>query len=392
METATQPTTKRLRTDPSVLSSSDKETPMSAATKTLTSLCSSLQPEISNLLSKLGREHLLLLQRLNHKKTQITKLEADPNFIPRSARVQFQLTSNKLAESDAGFIRLVDETLDLVSNFQSALKEKIIATAKIETNIYLDKLRQDFATNIRVTTQALALCEPNTTPIDKDRVVVTILDRYAPSFLEQLDMSKPDFLALYQRTHALPALPTPLAIPTIRDVRQQAVTQPQSDAGIPYIYRAIESAFMTPWKTYQATQKRLEISLELKKLYDEHTKTNTTDATAMLLDAEMPADPPQLRALIDSIVNQKTKTLQHDLQQLKTRADNSSTKNTKRGQGKGATTKKSSPVDENNNASKRDNKNSSKPTSTKKSKKPSTKKPKGSTSKNNKSKKQQKKK
>ena len=83
METATQPQPKRVRFDGSVINLDDViATPMAAARTTLKNHCESLQPEIANLLLTLGKDHLLLMQKILHKTTQIKKLLDDEDLIP----------------------------------------------------------------------------------------------------------------------------------------------------------------------------------------------------------------------------------------------------------------------------------------------------------------------
>ena len=97
METATAVQTKRLWFDITVHSTNnDVLTPLMAAKKTLQVHAESLQPQISTITSKLGKQHLLLLHQIHSKQLQAKKLESDALFIPRSARVGFTLSTSKL--------------------------------------------------------------------------------------------------------------------------------------------------------------------------------------------------------------------------------------------------------------------------------------------------------
>ena len=149
MNDATTDRNKRLRFDTSVRSPDDEAvTPLAAAKKTLATHCASLQPQIASLLLRLGQQHLSYLHRIWSKQQQISKLENDEQFIPRSARVQFVLTSSKLAEKDEEYLRLRDDTAILVLNFQKELKRKIVSTSKLESRLTKVKLRSDFVSAI----------------------------------------------------------------------------------------------------------------------------------------------------------------------------------------------------------------------------------------------------
>ena len=123
MDSATTKQNKRLRFDSSVRSPEDQSTatPLASAKQTLEAHCASLQPQIAHLLSRLGKQHLTLLHQIWTRTRQAKKLEDDEQFIPRSARVKFALTTSKLAETDAEYIRLRDNTTVLVENFQNYL-------------------------------------------------------------------------------------------------------------------------------------------------------------------------------------------------------------------------------------------------------------------------------
>jgi hypothetical protein len=173
---------KRTRFDASALCPSDKATtPMVLARLSLQTHCASLQPEIATILSKLGLERLQVLHKLSHKSIQAKTIEDDPEFIPRSARVNFALSASKLVEQDAEYTRLVDETSTLVTTFQSALKTKILAIAQLEVLTLQKQLCSDFATSLHLSVKACLICEQSILQLDVDQVVNTLLQEYPPS-------------------------------------------------------------------------------------------------------------------------------------------------------------------------------------------------------------------
>jgi hypothetical protein len=121
---------------------------MAAARQLLHAHCASLQPEIATILSRLGLDRLQNLHKFSHKEIQSKKIEDDVNFIPRSARVNFALSTSKLVEQDAEYTRLSDETTVIVTAFQAALKTKILDVAKLEVSALKTKIESDFAVSL----------------------------------------------------------------------------------------------------------------------------------------------------------------------------------------------------------------------------------------------------
>ena len=71
---------------------------MASAKKSITDSVESLQPEAASILNRLGSEHVVCLHRLFTKTALVSKFETNEKFIPRSARIKFELTSSKLAK------------------------------------------------------------------------------------------------------------------------------------------------------------------------------------------------------------------------------------------------------------------------------------------------------
>ena len=99
--------TKRTRIDASAASPSDTATtPMASARNSISTYVESLQPEVANILKRLGVEFLVSLHRLFMKQKQVTKLVNDDELIPISARVNFTLKCSKLVEQDEEYLSL----------------------------------------------------------------------------------------------------------------------------------------------------------------------------------------------------------------------------------------------------------------------------------------------
>jgi hypothetical protein len=306
-----------VRFDSSALSPDDAfATPMAAARASLVLNCASLQPEIATLLTTLGKEHLLLMQKTLHKSSQIEKLNEDEELIPRSARIKFHLSTMKAAETDPGYIGLKAETETLVIAFQKALKTKVVAVAELEVKLLRSEIQKYLASNLYVATKALLICD--NLAIDPHKIVNTILEQYATPLLASFHITVADFRALYSLEHTVMPLPPPIDGPVQTPVGQDVAVIPSlALQAFAKIYRVIESTFVSPWNAYLDTQKRLAITVALKTLRVEHFEPAATEAANMIIDDETAADPPQLRAIVDAQVSSKTASLRKEVSALR---------------------------------------------------------------------------
>ena len=82
--------------------------------------------------------------KLEHKNKQLEKLEQDKQFIPCSARIDFQLRVSHAAEESKEYIVLKEETEAHLEEVRNTLKTKIIEATKIEIKVTLEEVREEF--------------------------------------------------------------------------------------------------------------------------------------------------------------------------------------------------------------------------------------------------------
>ena len=353
METATATPKKKIRFDTS--DDNKVPTPIAAAKDILQANCASLLPELAKLLSPLGRQHLLDLQKLCTKSAQLEKFRNDESFIPRSARVKFALTASTAAEANDGYLRLQEETKLLVTDFQQSLKTKIVALTQIESNLLLSHIQETFASTIHVVVQSFLICS-NLVPADLHKVVNTLLANHSADILPHLQIDLESFRTIYRRVHTLAFIPGPFNLnrhlPADGILRDNAVAQ--APAILPPTFLLIASdilpallnIFVVPWQTYLNTQRQVTVDTALRALRVDHLELPATDAAARLVEAEPAADPPQLKAIIASQVRERTSKLQKELTTLRNQLSQLTSKNVKRGLPISASKKKKSIVPE----------------------------------------------
>ena len=155
---------KRTRIDPTAnpIPSTEHATQQPKAPKALAiafvkSHAASLQPQVASILEQLGISHLNLLSKKYNKDTQIQKMEQNKEFLPRSARIDFTLNVSEKATSSAQFQQLVADTETKTQEFCFFLKKQIIAATKIESQILLDEIQDQFIESLRHIATTLSL-------------------------------------------------------------------------------------------------------------------------------------------------------------------------------------------------------------------------------------------
>lgn len=373
MDTATDPAgpNKRVRIDTTATNGGPSKSPMAHATAHISDHVASLQPQIATILSRLAKQHLLLLSKLYHRMKQVEKMESDADFIPRSARVNFVLNLSKTAEQDAEFPALRDECLRIVEETQNSLKKQIIAATNIEIKILKLELQKDLAGAIHMAVKAFLLADEKATSIPPEKMGSTLLDRYHETLLSHAHCLLADFRPIYCTENGITDLPAPYAVADTNARRRATqATQDNSDSLFPGLLanpppadappvrnvtednlasnlkRTLESVFITTWAIYLGHSKANAVDAALKKLSIEHFDSKATESAAMEIDMEPPATRLQLDSLIQDSVSKQTKKLQRELTTIRaelTKTQSKPSKKERRGSSPSASNKKKSP-------------------------------------------------
>jgi hypothetical protein len=338
----------------------------------------SLQPQLATILEKLGIQHLNLLAKAYNKATVIHRMESDPAFIPRSARLEFTLHMSKKAEATAEYQALHEETERMLETFRLGLKRQVVSAGKIEYKVLCQDIQTDLAQSLRIITRAFLIGESENTDVDDK--VFGLIDNFHETILTHVNTDRTTFCQLYKETHNLDKFPSERIhsggiqrsdqSPFFADTDPEAATVLTSNRQSPNtvmspttfrdakLKRAIESVFVAPWNQYLDQVRKNAITLELKKLSTSHFSEQSTEAAAMLVDEEPAADRKLLMELIKKQTQAENKALKNEVKQLrdsiktlkgteknhkgskKNQKGNDNAKNKERGQASGASKQK----------------------------------------------------
>ena len=321
----------------------------------------SLHPQIATILERLGLRHLKLLVTANNKAKHIRRMTDDQDFVPRSARVNFEFHVSKPAEESPEFTALREDTNDLIAAFQRSLTQKILAVTRLEHTLLTRSVQDDFIESLRVIVRAFLIVGEKATD-DVDVSVYSLVHTYQDTLFEVVKLDLDAFVPRYKTAHNINSFPSAAAT-AAATAGVAAAAGHDSDrddslgyalAGIPpapavdpclaNIHRAIVSVFVEPWKLFLRQQRQNDIHLELKKLSTAHFTEKATVDAAMDVDAEPAADRRHLGDLIRKATQDETRQLQRELQSVRSQlaAIKQSPKNAQRGRPQNGASKKKS--------------------------------------------------
>jgi hypothetical protein len=328
------PAPKRVRITTDEATTTPSVTPSSAAHDRVVSAIVSLPDPIKQL-----AEHWCAKINTAHAKHQrqtknLTKISADPEFIPRSARVKFELTGSKLATGQDEFKALVTDAKKLVSDFQTGMKKVIVKAAEVECSL-LNKERSDTIISAVVQfTEAFLLAKTGkpATPKDLIYLCTAAFGKVRP-YLDALTCDTVSHQLIAETIKEDPNLVFTDEAPCFLHVSPVPVTE---------FTNFCEQLFVAPLQAYDKTVKDLDVNATVKDLIELRIRGTATSTTAMALDDEPTMTSAQVESLIQASIKKQTEPLRSKIKELESKSS-SSAKNQPRGAKGRASLKKKSP-------------------------------------------------
>jgi hypothetical protein len=229
-------------------------------------------------------------------------MEGDEDFIPRSARIDFQFHMSKKAEERPEFLALQQEINSHIANLRKFLRQQIIKTTEFEANALTEELKIGYIKAIRLTIEAFFIGDDISINIENvtiHTIVSSLLNNRHDTLLRHTSFSSfEDFCDAYKRLHNFSEFPhtrqgdgsgtTPAttASPffnrntnTQLTVRLNSTTTPVSPLELDKIACALESVFITPFDEDLRQFKKNQITLSLKKIINYANQPRTVKCT-----------------------------------------------------------------------------------------------------------------
>ena len=242
-------------------------------------------------------------------------MESDDTIIPRSARLNFELSVPKSISELPDFIALQELTNSDVEKIKTLLRQRIFESLQIMVKFYTDELREHLATALHTATAALLINNDNLN-INVHRAVAHLLSSHHSDLLKHSHSNLEDFKNAYSKKYALATFPsvlvpstTPASTNSQSTFFSQRTTQPTAQEAVDdipqldLIYRTICCIFISPFDAYIKQHQKNRIELEPKNLTAEHLTTAATSAAQSEVEEEDSAS----RVLLNELVQKKTK-------------------------------------------------------------------------------------
>ena len=315
--------------------------PKTAATSTLSSFSEALQHDLGSIFLNLGKQWIDIIAKYRSKTNQLMKMANDEEFIPRSARIEFEFYVSKPVENSDEFTTIKGDTDALIINFRKALKSQIMKVMRLEIS-NLEKEANDFFVNAVATVARATLIHSHSPVSNLHTIVSTIMESHHDSILDETGMTYEQFCELYKNNNSLQQFPLPIAVDddNLGEEALLLATQRRTAESVPTRINLI-ATLVTPIITLLSREKEIEAVVSLKKLLhiDQQEKANSD--TQARMDVEHSIDHQLVNELIVKTTAESTKNLRSEIGQLKKQLnDLNGGKNERRGPKGGASSTK----------------------------------------------------
>jgi len=325
MATAQQRNNKRVRLDETT-SREQSHSPLDTAKKIVVAHCESLQPELQTLLRKNALDDFLLpLKVANQKKRSVSKMEADPQYFPKSIKLKCQLYCSELAKKDAEYNNLSEELSTAVTAFETSAKATVIRGTKLDQRVHLEAAKKGICLALLHITSSFLFIN-GTDRNQAHKYANTIMERYHEDILPIFsDLANFNTLAHFRTAYCtFTTAQQPLPNPFVHPAAHLAHNPPGGNAAngaapnaainngapetrlaentITQIWTSLRTCFVDSWKAFLKQQKTNDQALELKKFATHILAGDATAAAAMHVDQEPAADQPVLAQLVQQTV------------------------------------------------------------------------------------------
>ena len=108
------------------------KTPKALALASVEGHAASLHPQVSKIVLSYANKFIDTSHKLQQKELQLSKMVDNEDFIPRSARINFEFYLRPEIKQTDDFAVIQSNTTDLIKTFQYALKSQITETMKLD--------------------------------------------------------------------------------------------------------------------------------------------------------------------------------------------------------------------------------------------------------------------
>ena len=391
LETGNNNTPKRVRIS-SAKNTTDNgksakvKTPKALALASVEGHAASLHPQVSKIVLSYANKLIDTFHKLQQKESQLSKMVDNEDFIPRSARINFEFYLRPEIKQMDEFVTIQSNTMDLIKTFQFGLKSQIIETMKLDIVYLKNKLNAFFCELIFYTSKAFHFFyEPNRFNPSVTTTVAFLIYNFGDNLLKHCSLDKHSFKQKFTEVIHDPSIQTlypsnppptasqvsnanhprnPYARPLnltqpglSQDTNQvsHVINIPEAANFIDTLRQTLECILVIPMDNYQVQVHTNKAATQLEALSTEILYEKATAETANQMELSQSVTPQELEELITKSTSKAVSTLSREIQSLKARLanatnstgnrsdnHNNNAKNSTRGAKRGASSSKKS--------------------------------------------------
>ena len=326
MTTTEQPPQKRLRfsnDEPTTESTTQRPTPSVAARNYVSESVRSLPDSVQKYIISISTA----FHKLKNKERQQQKNQArfdDDDFIPRSARIGFELKGSEAVMETEQFKTLATTTSDEIKKLQKILRANMLSTIKLEIAHTQELILNTFFKGVKeLGSLFYLLSHPNTTAeqVPTHAIARYLLEKQRGSLFKHVNVTDDTKFQKYLTYAQDEVVHTPGTTPANCITPFTKVSDK--------IQPILEEIFVNSWETLvNEIDERTALS-KINQQIREFEVSQATQDTAMQIDTEQALNHTTISNLIQEEVSKNVKKLHTELNQLGQRIQRNGTQPTK---------------------------------------------------------------
>ena len=174
------------------------KSPKAIALACVTGHASSLHPQVNKIITTYGEKYITTYAKITHKQEQYDRLVNNHEFIPRSARINFEFYVRPDVKESDEFRELQDDATKLIEDFQMNLKFKITRSVQLDINYLHNDLNKVICEFIHHSVKTFHLLnDPSQTNPQISQTVAYIINNFGDNLLKHCRLDKTTFKKLY---------------------------------------------------------------------------------------------------------------------------------------------------------------------------------------------------
>ena len=268
-------------------------TPAASGLELVSEAAKSLPTSVQDFLFETAKRFNRLQNKKRHQLQNKARFEQE-DFVPRSARIGFELKASEIVMETDDFKTLSQDTKTAVETLQETIKENIASVISLEIQAIEEELIKGFfnATNNLIGAMYLDHIQKDvsTTTIPISNIARYIFDQHPAQLYTYIQLTNENVLDKYKKhvdddiNHVRGTTPE-AQVPLYSAIRQK-VLQP------------LLATFVSSWQTQSNEYKRREAESAILRHLQTSQTQSAVEATAMHIDAEPTADPTTIGHII----------------------------------------------------------------------------------------------